>query len=292
MVKSTKSTESLDDFKVDPNDPDRTKVDQNAPELEYQLVAATPFDNSDWNFDGIDYVQTVLGGIIIEQGNEVIKKIHDTLGKNPMKPRVAGILSMFNKAMRNKESQNYLPVIEEVRHHSAGSIDELLKMKYAFEQGAHKNMNTFTVNSLKAGSALETAIANWKYAVNIYNEAQQNAEAIFKEDVYAARKTNKNDSTGKEKGQDLESIITFHVDFFTESSSVATAVDSYGSRLNTANAALIAAYATLLTEIQKNWGQITQGETKLLVDNRKDSLTLWTALKSFYSKKFLQGRKA
>lgn len=289
MAKSSKSNES---HNVDSENLGRIPIDQNPEELAYQVVAASPFDTTDWNFDGINYVQTVLGDLIIEQGNEMIERIHKTLGTNPMKPRVAGILSMFEAAMRNKKSHNYLPVIEEVRHHTAGSIDELLKMKYTFEQGAHKNLNTFTVNSLKAGSALETAIVNWKFAVNTYNESRQNAEAVFKEDVYAARRANKNDSTGKEKAKDLESIITYHVDFFTESSSVATAISNYGTLMNTANTALVTAYAALLSELQKNWGLITQGEAKLLSDNRKDSFTLWTALQSFYSKRFSQGRKA
>lgn len=285
MAKSVKSTAVDHEHKGD----GRIPIDQNPEELEYQLVPRH-FDKTDWNFDGIEFIQKELGGLIIEQGNEIIKRIHSTLGENPMKPRVAGILDMFNEAMRKKKSHNYLPVIEEVRHHSAGSIDELLKMKYTFEQGAHKNLNTFTVNSLKAGSALETAIVNWELAVSIYNEANQNAEAVFKEDVYAARKANKNDSTGKEKTQDLESSLAYHVDFFTESSSVATAINNYGTLMNSANAALVTAYSTLLTELQKNWSLITQGETKLLVDNRKDSLTLWTALKSFYSKMFSKGR--
>jgi hypothetical protein len=290
MAKLTKSDESIEEFNRDPNNTGRVPIDHNPEELEYNRVAASPVDRTDWSFEGIDYVHTVLGGIIIEQGNEVIKRIHETLGKNAMKPRVAGILSMFNAAMRNKELRDYLPVIEEVRHHSVGSIDELLNMKLAFEQGAHKNLNGFTVNSLKGGSALETAIVNWKYAVNIYQESRQNAEAVFKEGVYAARKANRNDSSGNEKDQDIDTIISYHVDFFTESSSVAAAIDNYGNLMNTANAALVIAYNTLLTELQKNWTLIIQGETKLLKDNRKDSLTLWTALKAFYNKRFPQGR--
>ena len=195
---------------------------------------------------------------------------------------------MFKEAMRSPEAKNYIPMMEKIQQHSPGSIDDLLKAKYSFEQSSHKAQAEFSLNSLKAGTGIETALINWDFAVQSFSEAKENAEATFKEAVYAARADVKNDL--EKKYSSLANEILAHENHFNYASKVAGAVDSYGKIIAKANSDLASAFSILITELVKNWNLSTQGETTLIMSNRKDSLSLWSAIKNSFNKKIGVGR--
>ena len=120
-------------------------------------------------------------------------------------------------------------------------------------------------------------------ALSNYEEEKQNAEITLIEDVYAARRNHKDVYKPK---ADLESKIAYNVDYLSEATAVAAALETYGNTMDKVNSALATAFSSLLLEFNKNWNVVAKGELTLISSNRKDSKALWSSIQSYYSKKF------
>lgn len=257
-------------------------TEKNTDELPIKKVLPTSPQDAD--FSGVVFAYAEIGTAVIKHANTVIKLLDNTFGDTQPRPQLKVVPQMFDQLMPGKKPKDYIPVLQEFNNHSPHTMDEdLLKAKFAYEKSTHKNQNEYIKNSIKGGSGLETAKADWQLAVNSYEEEKQNAELTLKEAVYTARKAHKDVINAND---DLESRIDSYVDYFSEASEVAIALGAYGKTMDKANADLTTGFATLLTAFTKNWNVVASGELKLIADNRKDSNTLWTSIQAYYKKKF------
>lgn len=265
-----------------------SKVDQNPEDLQVKT-----FDRiapaGEYQFKNIQFVHSKFGDKMIHKAGEFIREMKATLGLDPMKPTVAGIDEMYTEAMRRRKPSDYLPVVGELRTQAGSSMDDMLKLKTIYEQSSHKNNNAYLLNTIQGGMKLAVAEANWDFAVNTYKETKQNGEAFFKEAVYAARIAYRHDLGDEES---LEPSLHFHVEYYTESVRVASAIDKFGDAMGKANIDLIKAYNVLLEASMNTWNQIAKGEVSLLLANRKDSLTMWTGFKVLYAKLYGPNRNS
>ncbi|MEM7037972.1 MAG: hypothetical protein AAF570_13395, partial [Bacteroidota bacterium] len=239
--------------------------------------------DDDWNFDGVHFIHTRIGEELKKQADTVFRLLDSTFGNNPYKPRLESTERMYNELMREKRPDDYIPVLQTMQNHTPGSLDDLLKAKFTYEQNSHKNRNTCLVASAKTGHDMESARIGWDFALRQYEEESQNAVAILKEAVYTARKESR-EVYHEDAG--LESKIEYHLDYFTEASSVAAAMTTYISNMDKANTALATAFANLTTAYIKGWNQTASADITLIQDNRKDSKTLWTSIQDYYKKQF------
>lgn len=237
----------------------------------------------DADFSNVKFAYDEISRSIIKQADTVLKLLDQTFGTNQVRPELNVVPEMFDQLMQDKKPEDYIPVLEDFQNHAAHSMDDLLKAKYTYEKSTHKNQNDYTKSCIKGGAGLETAKADWQYAVSSHAEEKQNAELKLVEAVYAARKAHKDVLN---PNADLESRIDAHVDYYSEAAQVATALDNYGKDMDKANTALVSEFSKLLTAFHKNWNAVAAGELKLISDNRRDSKTLWTSIQSYYKKKF------
>jgi hypothetical protein len=260
---------------------DTMSSEKNTDELKIKKEKQT--NSQDADFSNVKFAYDEVSKSIIDQANHVLKLLDQTFGTNQTRPELNVVPEMFDQLMQDKKPEDYIPVLEDFQNHAAHSMDDLLKAKYTYEKNTHKNQNTYTKSCITAGAGLETAKADWLFAVNSYAEEKQNAELKLKEAVYAARKAHKNILN---PNGDLESRINAHVDYYSEADAVATALGNYGKDMDKANTALVSDFSKLLTAFHKNWNAVAAGELKLISDNRGDSKTLWTSIQSYYKKKF------
>lgn len=263
----------------------KISVEKNTDELDMKKVEQSSPNAAD--FTKVKFAYTQVGDYLLQLGETINEQMDKTFGKSQPRPRLESVATMFQQLIQKNKPDDYIPILEDFKNHSPGSLDDLLKAKFAYEKNTHKNQNNYVKTSIIGGSGLETAKADWQFAVSSYLEEKQNAELTLQEAVYASRKAHKDIFNSKD---DLESKLEYYVDYFSEASEIATALDNYGKSMDKSNTALATAFSSLLTSFNKNWNIIAAGELKLISDNRKDSKTLWTSIQSYYNKKFGNNR--
>lgn len=278
MGKQVKSNEKKANHDLATN----STIDENSDDLEFEVISKKE-KRSKWNFKNLHFVHSIVAEHIIEQADVMMHHLLKELGKDLSKPRVPGVFKMYRQAMNTPEAKSYIPLIEKIETHSPGSINDLLKAKFTFEQASHKEQSDFLLNCIKGGAGIESAKVNWDYAVHTYNEVRESAEANFKETVYAAR------VTGVDNWDTTNSTITNeiknHNGHFDYAVKVAQATDDFGSSMAKANTALISAYSQFVSDLVKFWNVTAQGESQLILANRKDSQKLWKAIATSYNDK-------
>lgn len=233
------------------------------------------------DFKRVLFPYSEVGDEIIRQSEVILKLMEKAFGSYHLRPVIAAVPTMFDQLMQEKRPKDYIPILEDFKTHSPGSLNDLLKAKYTYEKNTHKNQNDYTNTCIQGGAALETAKANWQFAVNTFYEDKQNSETALKEAIYASRKSHKDIfSQG-----DLESKIDYHVDYFSEALEISAAITSYAKTMDTANTTLTTAFASLITTFNKYWNVIAAGELSLITANRKGSKDLWVSIQSNYKKK-------
>ncbi|EDP70844.1 hypothetical protein FBALC1_08793 [Flavobacteriales bacterium ALC-1] len=278
MAKQAKSNEKTTNQDLRTN----SKIDENTDDLQFQVISDKD-KRTKWDFKNLHFVHSAIAEHIIEQAGAMMHHLLKELGKDLSKPRVPGVFKMYRQAMNTKEAESYIPLIEKIETHAPGSINDLLKAKFTFEQTSHKEQSNFLLNCIKGGAGIEAAKVNWDYAVHTYHEVRENAEANFKEAVYSAR------VTGVDNWDTTNSTITNeiknHNGHFDYAVKVAKATDDFGSSMTKANAKLISAYSTFVSDLIKFWNITAQGESELILANRKDSQKLWKAIANSYDNK-------
>lgn len=255
--------------------------DRNTDELNLKKVQQS--SNKDADFQKVKFAYSQVGDYLLELGETINSQIVKTFGAAQPRPKLKAISAMYNQLTQKSKPEDYIPILEDFKNHSPGSLDELFKAKFVYEKNTHKNQNSYMKASIKGGSDMENAKANWQLAVSTYLEERQNAELVMKEAVYASRKSHKD--VAIEEG-DLETKLEYNVDYFSEASEIATALGNYGKSMNTSNTSLATAFAALLTAFNSAWNDVATGELELILNNRNDSKTLWTSIEAYYKKKF------
>jgi hypothetical protein len=257
-------------------------IDENTDELEFKVISEKE-KRTKWDFKNLHFVHSAVADHIIRQADAMMKHLLKELGDDLSKPRVPGIYEMFSNAMDTPEAKSYLPIVEKIEEHAPGSITDLLKAKFVFEQSTHKEQSDFLLNCIKGGAGIEAAKVNWDYAVSTYKEIRENAEISFKEAVYGAR-VNGMDSWSNTNSS-ITNTIKSHVLYFDYAVKVAKATDDFGKQMATANASLTTAFSKFVSDLVKFWNICAQGESELILANRLDSQKLWNAIESSYNKK-------
>ena len=256
-------------------------VEKNTDEIDLKKIEQSSPKDAD--FKNVKFAYAQVGDYLLQLGDTINQQMTKAFDRAKPRPQIKAVSVMFNQLLQKKKPEDYIPILEDFKTHSPGSLNDLFKAKFAYEKNTHKNQNDYLKTSIKGGSGLETAKADWQYAVSSYQEEKQNAELTLKEAVYASRKAHKDVLNAKD---DLESKLDYYVDYFSEASEIAAALDSYGKSMDKSNTSLATAFSALLTAFNKNWNVIAAGELKLISDNRKDSKTLWTSIQAYYNKKF------
>ncbi len=249
----------------------------NTDDLQYVVVDTPKFEPNQLTSN-----YPFIGDILLEKGSELIADIRDLLEGTDMKPEVPSLKRLFKKALGGEEQKNYIPIINRMKTHTPGSLDTLLKAKFAFENSAHKLQKEFLLNSIKAGNGIETGLIDWNFSKESYGEAKARAISKLEEAVYAA---NWKDKISLEKESlNLETVIGNHLDYFTFSVKVAKAIDDFEGDIKKANEDIAQAYSNLVSSLYKNWSLASKGESVRFSTEQKDSSTLWTAIQSTYKK--------
>ena len=277
----TPATSRMKNGKTDRTIPD--SVDENNDDLEFEIIK-TSEERSNWEFDNLKFAFDATGNLLIEQAKSFIQELLKELGPDPAKPVMQGVFRMFREAMNTREAENYIPIVEKIKQHTPGSFDDLLKAKFTFEKSTHKTQADYLLGRIKAGAGIEAAKANWEFAVNSYKEVKENAESTFKEAVYAAR----SDDYDKleNKYSNISNEILAHENHFNYAVKVANATVTYSNLMSKANTDLTTAFAALITSLISNLNSTALIESTVIISNRKDSLSLWTAIKNYYNKQF------
>lgn len=277
-----------------------TVKDQNTDELKLDQKAFIE-KMPDLDFDHIVFVHSVMAEYMIKVADGMVKYMLDQLGPKEHVPTIPGLLKMFKQTFEIKDKNqrtkkprvklvdSYIPTIKEIELQAPGTMEDLLKAKFTFERNSHKNKAESMLSSINVGAAIATGRVNWDYAVQTYKETRENAEATFKEAVYAAYINEVNQI--ETRSSHLANEILMHQADFAYAVGISKAIDTYGKDIATANSGLSTAFASLSSDLVKQWNSMTQGETKLIVANRTDSLNLWTAIRAAYNKLFSGNRK-
>lgn len=258
-------------------------TDQNTDDLGFEVISESE-TRTNWNFDNLNFAFAATGELLISQAKNFLHGLLKELGTDSSKPVMAGVFKMFREAMNTPEAENYIPIVERIKQHTPGSFDDLLKAKFTFEKSTHKTQADYLLSRIKAGAGIETAKANWEFAVNSYNENKENAESTFKESVYAARSDNYD--KWEKKYSNVANEILAHENHFTYAQKIAAATVNYSTLMSKANVDLTTAFAALMTSLMTNLNVTALTEAALIASNRKDSLALWTAIKTSYNKQF------
>jgi hypothetical protein len=278
MAKQTKSNEKTTNKDLGTD----SKIDENSDDLKFTVVTDKE-KRLKWDFKNVHFVHSAVADRIIDQAEKMMQHLLKELGTDLSKPRVPGVFNMYREAMNTPEAKRYIPLIEKIETHAPGSINDLLKAKFTFEQTSHKEQSNFLLNCIKGGAGIESAKVNWDYAVHTYHEVRESAEANFKEAVYSARVTGAHnwDATNS----NITNEIKNHNGHFDYAVKVAKATDDFGSNMAKANATLTTAYTKFISDLVKFWNITAQGESQLILANRKGSQKLWKAIATSYNSK-------
>ncbi|SDN12103.1 hypothetical protein [Kriegella aquimaris] len=257
-------------------------IDENSDDLKFTVISDKE-KRTKWDFKNLNFVHSTVAEHIMEQADAMMHHLLKELGEDLSKPRVPGVFKMYRQVMNTPEANSYIPLIEKIEQHAPGSISDLLKAKFTFEQSSHKEQSDFLLNCIKGGAGIEAAKVNWDYAVHTYKEVRENAEANLKETVYSARVSGVNSWENTQSS--LTNEIKAHNGHFDYAVKVAQATDDFGRDMTKANATLITAFSKFVSDLVKFWNITAQGESQLILANRKDSQKLWKAIQTSYDKK-------
>lgn len=232
------------------------------------------------DFSGVDFAYAEISDAIIKQAEVLLKQIEQNIGPSLGGPEIATVPKMFNQLMQEKEPKDHGAIWEEMQTHCPGSLADLLKAKYIYEQHMHQNQEDYKKTCIEGGAALETAKVNWQFALSTFYETKENMEATLKEAIYASRKADKDFSAPS----DLEAKIDQQVDYCSKALEVAKALNGYANSIDQANTLLSTAFAELLITFNKNWNLLADGELKLIAGNRKESKDFWVSMQNIYKK--------
>jgi hypothetical protein len=227
----------------------------------------------------------------------MIKKMEMELGTEPSKSEFKGVKDMFDysfmirdennpngKTLNHEEDlKNFIPILTKRIEQGEGTrVDGLLKAENIFEQGSHKNRNKFYLSTIAVSSGIEIVKVNWEFAVQTYKEAKEIAEDTFKKAIYDAYVEEYNKIDGN-RSNSITAVILRHENSFSYATKITQAIDTYGKSLQKINDDLTTAFNKLSTDLVKSWNLMAQAQTKLMLDNKTDSLNLWKSIKSAYN---------
>jgi hypothetical protein len=272
-------------------------IDANPDELEaHEIRDAKP----DLDFSKVRFIHSSLADHIITLADKMLDNMSTQLASTANHSEFRGVVDMFNETFRivdlnNKggkplnqkdDLKDFIPILtRRLEQGEETRVTDLIKAEYTFEQGSHKNRNTFLISSIDAGRNIDVAKVNWEFAVQSYKEAKEIAEDTYRKSIYDAYVQEYNQIDGN-RSLSITALILKHENSFNYATKITQAIDDYGKSLQQINSDLATAFGVLTLAMVTNWNAMAQAQATFLLENKTDSLNLWTSIKSAYDNFF------
>ena len=287
------SSQAALDARVD----DAIVIDPNPDELQaHEIRDAMP----DLEFKKVKFIHSSLADHLITLADKMLDNMAQQLAPGKHRSEFRGVVDMFDETFRivdrndpggkplNKKDdlKDFIPILTKRLEQGDGTrITALIKAENTFEEGSHKNRNKFLLSSIDVERNIEVAKVNWEFAVQMYKEAKEIAEDTYRKSVYDAYVQEYNKIDGN-RSHSITALILKHENSFNYATKISQAIDAYGKSLAKINDDLATAFGVLTVALVKNWNAMAQAQATFLLENKTDSLNLWTSIKSAYNSFF------